>query len=492
VKPKIQYAIVILMMFLVCIVAALLPTDKTAKRIHQHLENQPDGTIYAEDKTGSHLPIISIETGGQRIPGEPILDELGSVLEYKLGDNGENMITASVKIIDNMETKNHLSDQSVISSNALLRIRGNSSRTFDKKSYLLKFVDEQGNESDQDVMGMYKDDEWALHGPFLDKALIRNYMWMNVSAEIMGYAPNVRFCECYIDGEFKGLYVLMETIGRSEGRVDINKYETNNLETSYILKLDEFENDEKSLENYTFYTLNTEMDTGLSVVYPVKKDLSPDVINYIETDISQFEKALYSYDFKDPEKGYRAYIDVDSFVDYYVLQEFLGNSDMCLRSTYMYKDVRGKLVMGPVWDYNNVCNNFINMEFDGSGFYYIDRTWYTMLMKDEYFVDKVVKRYKQLRKTYLSEAYLLNYIDETTVYLGDEIDRNYSVWGYTFQREYQTPNISKRPIELNPSSYDEAINQFKYYIVKRGGWMDRNIETLYQYCHESKIKQFVE
>jgi hypothetical protein len=492
VKPKIQYAVVIVMMFLICIVAALLPTDKTAKRIHQHLENQTSSVIYPEDKTGSHLPIISIETGGQRIPGEPILDEFGHTLEYRLGNNGESMIIVGINIIDSESSYNELSDKSAISGKAFLRIRGNSSRTFDKKSYLLNIVDEQGNKSDQEVMGMYKNDEWALHGPILDKTLIRNYLWMNISAEIMGYAPNVRFCECYLDGEYIGLYLMMETIGRSEGRVNINKYESGDSETSYILKLDEFGNDEKSLENYTFYTLNTEMNTGLSVVYPAKKDLSPDVINYIETDISQFEKALYSYDFKDPEKGYRAYIDVDSFVDYYVLQEFLCNSDMCLRSTYMYKDVRGKLVMGPVWDYNNASNNFINMEFDGSGIYYIDRTWYTMLMKDEYFVEKVVKRYKQLRKSYLSEVYLLNYIDETTAFLGNEVDRNFSVWGYTLQREYQTPNISKRPIELNPTSYDEAIDQLKDYIVKRGDWMDRNIETLYQYCHESKIKQFIE
>lgn len=475
-----------------CALATVLPTDRTIYRFHQHLEESPVETNNEEETDSTHLPIISIETDGQTIPGEPILDESGDSLKYEVGNNGESMITVGVKIIDNEGTDNQLSDKSAISSNAFMRIRGNSSTMFDKKNYLIRFIDEKGNQLDQEVMGMYKDEEWALYGPFLDKTLIRNYMWMNISGEIMGYAPNVRFCECYLDGEYKGLYLMMETIGRSEGRVNINKFESGDSETSYILKLDEFGNDEKSLENYTFYTLNTEMNTGLSVVYPAKKDLSPDVLNYIETDISQFEKALYSYDFKDPEKGYRAYIDVDSFVDYYVLQEFLCNSDMCIRSTYMYKDARGKLVMGPVWDYNNVSNNFINMEFEGNGIYYVDRTWYTMLMKDEYFVDKVVKRYKQLRKSYLSETYLINYINETSAYLGDEIDRNFSVWGSTFEREYQTPNISKRPIDLNPTSYDEAIDQLKHYIVKRGQWMDENIETLYQYCHESKIKQFVE
>ncbi|MEO1814188.1 MAG: CotH kinase family protein [Acetobacterium sp.] len=491
-KPKIQYAVVTVMMFLICIVAALLPTDKTAKRIHQHLENQTESAIYAEDKTGSHLPIISIETGGQRIPGEPVLDNVGNAISFLPGVNGEEMVKVNISIMDKEAEYNDTTDDAVFATDALIRLRGNSSRNFDKKSYLIRFVDKTGDEADYAVMGMYQHDEWALYGPFLDKTLIRNYMWMNISAEIMGYAPNVRFCECYIDGEFKGLYLMMETIGRSEGRVDINEYEPGDAESSYIVKLDKLSNDEKSLENFTYYTLNTEYNTELSIIYPAKRDLSDDLVNYVESDISQFEKVLYSYDFKDPEKGYRAYINVDSFVDYYVLQEFLSNNDMCSRSTYLYKDVRGKLAMGPVWDYNNVCNNYINLEFDGSGMNFIDRTWYTMLLKDEYFVEKVIERYKQLRKSYLSEDYLLNYIDETTAYLGDEIDRNYSVWGYSFQREHQLPGISRRPIELNPTSYDEAIDQLRYYIVKRGDWMDRNIETLYQYCHESKIKQFVD
>lgn len=491
-KPKIKYTVAIMVMILLCIFFVLLPTDKTAKRIHQHLDNKPTVIINSNDALGTHLPIISIETGGQKIPGEPILDDKGSAISYTYGTNGESLINVDVSIFDNDNKNNYLSDKKTISSKALLRIRGNSSRTFDKKSFLLRFIDKEGNDSAQSAMGMYEQDEWALHGPFLDKTLIRNYMWMNISAEIMGYAPNVRFCQCYIDGEYQGLYLMMETISRSVGRVNINKYEQGDPETSYILKLDEIKNDEKSIESFTYYTLNTENNTGLSIVYPPKKNLVPELINYIEADISKFEKALYSYDFKDPQKGYRAYIDVDSFVDYYVLQEFLSNSDMCLRSTYLYKDVRGKLVMGPVWDYNNASNNYINMEFDGSGINYIDRTWYAMLMKDEYFVNKVVARYKQLRESFLSETYLLSYIDETTSYLGDEIDNNFMVWGYTFQREYQLPNLSKRPIELNPTSYDEAIDELKDFIIARGDWMDRNIDLLYQYCHDSKIKQFVE
>ena len=61
-------------------------------------------------------------------------------------------------------------------------------------------------------MGMDAHYEWAMHGPYLDKSLIRNYMWYNIAGEIMDYAPNVRFCEVIINGEYKGLYVMTGTI----------------------------------------------------------------------------------------------------------------------------------------------------------------------------------------------------------------------------------------------------------------------------------------
>ena len=80
---------------------------------------------------------------------------------------------------------------------------------------------------------------------------------------------------------------------------------------------------------------------------------------------------------------------------------------------------------------------------------------------------------------------MLNYIDETVEWLGPAIDRNFEVWGYTF--EDYTPLY---PSERNPENYDEAVEQLKTFIVERGAWMDENIEILKQYCHESKIKKF--
>ena len=112
-------------------------------------------------------------------------------------------------------------------------------------------------------------------------------------------------------------------------------------------------------------------------------------------------------------------------------------------------------------------------------------TWFYMLTKDENFVDLVVQRYRQHRETFLSDEYLMNYIDETIAYLGDAVERNFQVWGYSFE-DYRPLSPDSR----NPDNYEEAVESLKEAILERAAWMDYNIESLYQYCHESKVKKF--
>lgn len=498
---KRKIVVVICIILLICISTIsnfLFSTQENIIRYEQHLQapkTQDSGSVENGDLV-SHLPLISISTNGQKIPGMPIYsDEKGEVIDYEKGDNGEEEIKVEINIYDNSEAQNSIKNEPNVKSDAFFRIRGNSSRRFDKNSYKISLIDDKEQSVQYKVMGMEQGDEWALYGPFLDKTLIRNYMWFNISAKIMGYAPNVRFCECYIDGEYKGLYVMMETIEKSINRVNIATYDENSRVVPYLVKMDKFDAEEiEALPTFTYYTSHLDYSAGYSILYPGNTHLTQEVKSYIEKDISQFEKALYSYDFKNPKKGYAKYIDVDSWVDYYIIQEFLANNDMCSRSTYLYKNKGGKLTMGPVWDFNNVCDNYLAVEYSSEGFYFTkNRIWYEMLFKDPSFVRKVQKRYKELRKSYLREEYLNNYIDETVQYLGEAIQRNNEVWGYYFKRENQNSVYQYlRPIERNPESYEEAIEKYKQFLIKRGQWIDNNIETLEQYCHSSRNKLYVE
>lgn len=436
-------------------------------RYHQHQEAKvlaPCGHQAGEFCT--HLPLVSLDTHGQAVPG--------------MKRDGTTIVV-DMAIREGKNSRNHLADLPKIFSQARIRYRGNSSLYFDKKSYWLKLIKEDGADNKQSILGMPKEEEWILNGPFLDKSLIRNYMCMNISAEIMGNAPQVRFCELFVNDAYQGVYVMMENVSR--GRVGIQKTMEDRDETSYIVQLDKWRAQRIYVNPLSRYAMLT--TAVMNVEYPPKTRLTQGNIDYIEKDLSRFEKALYSLDYQDPALGYEQYIDVDSFVEYLLINEFFQNYDAGTLSTYLHKDVRGKLTMGPVWDFNSAMDNF-TYSFDGTDFDFQYNVWYFMLLKNERFVGQVIKRYRELRKTYLSETYLQNYVDETVAYLGDAVDRNFTVWGYTFAPE----NGLLVPEDRNIESYEEAIAQVKSFIHKRGAWLDQHIELLWQFSHQSKVKKY--
>ena len=264
-------------------------SDNPNNRIHQHLTAQ----VTSEDCEGeeefcTHLPLVIIDTGGEEIPGEPIREN-GST-SFTLTDDGETMLSAKISIISDETKVHHLTDEPDLESNILIRIRGNSSRNFDKKGYLVRLTDSDGTYRNEEVMGMAPHYEWAMHGPYLDKSLIRNYMWYNIAGEIMDYAPNVRFCEVVLNGEYIGLYVMTETITNGEDcRVNISKPVAGLNQTGYVLRLDRGSNNSmKNLDTFTHYSLRNLQE--IDIQYPRFGDLTPELINAIEQDFSNFDR----------------------------------------------------------------------------------------------------------------------------------------------------------------------------------------------------------
>jgi len=468
VKRKLMsIAAIILMLVVIGVVTA---GGSENQRIHQHLAAAVKISCDHTDPLAfcTHLPLISIHTNGQPIPSDE-------------GDNSS--LTADFQVMDNPTANNHLYDEAVISSFADIHSRGNSSPLLDKKSLLIKLVTENRTENKLAVMGMPAHDEWVLYGPYLDKTLLRNYLGMNIAAEIMNYTANVRFCEVFLDDHYQGVYLMMESISQGENRINISKYSSGSTYTSYLVRLDRNAAEPGNLNNFTRYAYDTE--SVFNVVYPESAILTPELRTYIEQDLSKIEKALYSYDYTNEQYGYQNTLDVMSFVDYFILNEFTQNYNAAKLATYLYKDVRGKLTIGPVWDFSSAFDND-RIEFDGTGFSMQLGTWYFMLFKDPAFVDLVIERYHQLRKTVLSDVYLQDYINDTVAYLGLAVDRNFQVWGNAFNGDEDY----LQPTERNPANYQEAIQQLKTFITVRGDWLDQNIENLRQYCHESANKKF--
>lgn len=422
----------------------------------------------------SHLPLVMLETGGQTI---------SDITE----------VVASMSIIDNDGGHNHIGGKPALETSTLIKYRGNSSKLFDKKQYRLTFVESETSmiHNPQRVMGMDRDSEWVLNGPFLDKTAIRNYLMYNLAGEIMDWAPNLRYCEVILDGKYQGLYIMVESVKVNDDRVDITEVIDGAVSTGYMVGRERIGDTAYALDNFGTYSKRTGNELG--IVYPGTKTRNEVNIELVRQDISKFEKALYSVDYDTPGRGYEEYIDVQSFVDYYLLNEFSLNIDGGNLSTFAHKDVRGKLTMGPVWDFNNSFNCYQYYEIDVGEFYVRDKSWYQMLFQDEDFVEKTISRYNLLRQGLLSDNNLNTIIDETVEFLGPAIQRNDAIWGYSYKDDWlYNVDVNNEPLDYNrnPADYDEAVEQLKASIAERGAFMDEYIRVLRQFSAESAVKEW--
>ena len=461
-------------------------SGKTAyTRVYQHRTAMQPGGI-PKDEAGfvTHLPILTIQTNGQNVPGERNKNDEDGIKLYTLAEDGDTRITADLAMYDG-GSANRLSDTAQMLSRARIRYRGNYSRWFYKKSYAISLVGEDGHsENPQSLCGLPAHDEWVLHGPWIDRTLVRNYLGYNIAGEVMPYAPNVRFVELFVNGEYHGVYLLVEPITRGQGRVSLRKPDDGKDITSFIVRWDRASKGDQRLNNFTYYTYRADL-SALDVRYPGKKLITPGRMEHIEQTISKIEKTLYSADLSDAKKGYFKYLDLNSFARYFVLNEFFRNVDAGRYSTFLYKDVRGKVGLA-VWDFDNAGDNYIDRAWDEQGFTMQNAPWFSVLLMDEIFVNRVIDEYRRLREGALNEEYLLRTIDETVTYLGDAVGRNYQKWDRAFDLEDYNGLDYLIPVERNHATHAESVQQFKSFIIARGRWLDEHIETLKQYCQDSK------
>ena len=352
--------------------------------------------------------------------------------EYKSFHDGVEVVDESVEpyidgtiaIIDAEKEQNYLTDVVDVKSNIKIKKRGHTSFTFDKPQYLIKTVTKSAEEENPvDLLGMGEDDSWILNGSLADKSMMRNYLSYRIASEIGGgaIAPDARYCEVLLetaDGyEYQGVYLLQETVSRGKNRVDIDQFKQKNAYTSYIVRRDRFTNFDVMLETYGRQSGLSEEWIG--VKYPSEARLTEAAKQFIEEDFSKIEQVLYAED-EDLFKMYDKYIDIDSFVDYFLINEFFGNYDAGEHSTYMYKNSGGKLYIGPVWDFDQAMNNYFQDEMESETLAFQTKPFFEQLCKDERFIGRLKERYAVLRKGPLSDKNVYGIMDETVAYLKSE------------------------------------------------------------------------
>lgn len=475
------------------LVPALMPDE--SDRVHQHLVYEEKAACMREHAAGelcTHLPLVMIDTGGVEIPGKPLrqrTNEDGQIeTKYTMAADGDSRIGATMKVIDG-GGYNHAEDEPAVDTDIRIRVRGRSSRYFEKSSYAIKLVNEDLTNNNQSIMGMDAHHDWVLYGPYLDKTDLRNYMFYNISGEIMDYAPNVRYCEVILNGRYQGLYLMVESItaGENGSRLEIEVNKKYQTYTGYVVRIDQNYGTEEHADSFTGYTYRRDSGVDFEIVYPGASRLTPELDRSIAQDFSDFEKALYSYDYDSDTAGYKKYIDVESFIDAFLISEITANYDFGGLSTYVYKGIDNRFRVC-MWDFNNSCDNYFEQPMGWRSFELEGIIWYVMLMRDEDFTEQVIDRYRILREKWFSDEYIAEYIDETVAFLGDAVDRDRARWEDT----YATGHGLLKDESRNPQNYGEALGQLKGYLRRRLEWMDENIESLRQYSAESRVKKFSE
>ena len=417
----------------------------------------PDEDIleyYDLGKFSTTLPVIYMNTKGQQILKE-------------------NVIWGNIALLDGIGEEQSIFSVPNSIYRATIKYRGASSyKRFDKKQYRIKFYKNKKDSAKKvSLAGMGENSEWVLNGPYLDKTLIRNKLVYDLARELNGWAPDTRFVELFVDGEYQGVYLAVEPVTNGESRLRLSEFGLLSGETAYIVSRDR--NNTESEELKTWGKTAGYTNNSLYIKYPSKNKVTEKQKAYIQKDISEFEQVLYGENFSDKRLGYQAYIDMDNWVDYFIINEFAMNYDAGNLSTYVYKELGGKLQLA-VWDFNNGFDNFQGSRKSTDILHTVKNSWIEKLWQDKNFRDRVCERYGQLRKTTLSDEHIAEKIASYQKELGDAVDRNFKVWGYSFN-EALLAGTTKEGTSRDIGSYEEAMKQLTDTIRERLAYLDKEL-----------------
>lgn len=422
----------------------------------------------------SNLPLIVLDTFGERVPYGQKIPVAARFLDAKTG-------------------RNSLAGSAEFEGLGELNVRGHTSLRFPKHSYHFQTKLEGESSRKVALLGFPKDSDWVLYAPYVDKSLMRDVLGYELSNQIGRWAARTRFVEVFLNDSGKkltqrnyiGVYVFEEKIKRGKNRVDVKKLtpEDNgepNITGGYIIKKDHADHIDDpdpsipilgGLGRRKEVSFHSSRGGQFFYVEPKGDVITEEQKAWLKQYINQFERVLYSDDFKDPKTGYAAYIDPDSFIDHHLLVELSKNIDGFRFSTFYYKDRGGRLNMGPIWDWNLCFGNAMPREgFNPEGWYWPqldDRqySWFRRLFQDPDFAQRYVDRWGQLRTNQVSIVKILGRVDELAALLNEAQARNFRRW--------RVLGRSVWPNAFVGQSFTDEVGFLKQWIRQRIEWMDQ-------------------
>jgi len=361
-----------------------------------------------------------------------------------------------------------------------MRVRGSSSAGFPKKGYNLEVHDSRGASRNLSLLGLPADDDWALVASWLyDKSHIHNAFAYEMSNRIGRYAPRTRLTDVFSNfsggkldlSDYAGIYTLMERIQVGPQRVAVTPLNIADITApaitgGYILKIDRADPDE-----YSWLTNRGLPNSGYTAVVvhaPELDRLAPAQRDYIRNYVQAMEDALYT----DREsnwatRNYLNYLDRASWVDHHILNVLAKNVDGLRLSGYFHKNRGGKIIAGPVWDFDRSLGSADGRDADPTGWRgtgdatdYWNYEWWGTLARDPDFQQAWIDRWQSLRSTTFSTPEFHGLVDQLSGQIGAAAAaRDAAKW----------PDNASRFTD-----YAGEISHLKNWIASRANWIDGN------------------
>ena len=325
-----------------------------------------------------------------------------------------------------------------------IRGRGNSTWGYPKKPYALKL------DSKAEILGMPKHKRWVLLANWMDRTLLRNRVSFNLAERTdLAYTPRGEFVELFVNGKHMGNYLLCEQIKVDKNRVNIDELDGGEVDGGYLLELDAYFDEA--------FKFRSEV-RGLPYMFKDPDEVSTEQFDFLQGYINNLESALYD-DARFAAGEYEEYIDVTSFVDWWLVMELSGIWEPNHpKSCYMHKDKGGRLTAGPVWDFD--WETYMPMNW----FRIKDALYYGRLFQDPKFRSVVKERWAKFSDDFRT---LPDFIRSEAEYIRGSEKMNHQMWPIT-----QVVNQDEK------LSFDDAVERMISAYESKLNWMDREISKL--------------
>jgi len=414
------------------------------------------------------LPLVIINTDGKTIPNEP-------------------KIMGTMKIVNNESGVNRYKDEGNDYDGYIgIELRGSSSQGYPQKPYAVETRNADGSNNNVSILGMPEENDWVLLSHYNDKSLMRNILGYSLFDKLGNYATRAHLVDVIVNNSYQGIYLLAEKIKGDKNRVDIANLKEEDVEGEeltggYIFKIDYWNNNDSWLSPYSPIN-HPNFDVHFVFHDPKWDELVWQQKDYIEDYVTEFETKLYSTGYDNPTTGYPNYIDVESFIDYFIVSEISRNNDGFKKSRYFHKDKNGKITAGPVWDFDwawkNINECYIFKATDGSGWSYKVNDcnpgvkspgWMIRLFYDSEFKNKTNCRYFDARRNILNDEYIFGLIDSVYNVVKNAQVKHFQKWNILGK------NVGAPEVDAQPATYEGEVEKLKKWISTRLNWLDANM-----------------